>query len=78
MSIVNVGHSLYVNGFYTCIMLSYSCLISHADDRGHMGFKFLKGAIGIWGRRVLYCAGLIVCCSWENGYIGEHYFGTTL
>lgn len=30
------GHSLYVNGFYTCIMLSYSCLISHADDRGYM------------------------------------------
>ena len=58
------GHSLYVNGFYTCIMLSYSCLISHANDRIHViqisSGKFLKGAIGIWGRRVLYCAGLIV------------------
>lgn len=60
MSIINVRHSLYVNDFYTCIMLSYSCLISHADDRGHVWFKFLKGATGVWGRRVLYSAGLIV------------------
>ena len=31
-----LGIVFNVNDFYTHIMLSYSCLISHADDRGHV------------------------------------------
>lgn len=78
------GHSLYVNGFYTCIILSYSCLISHADDRGYMWFKLVQANFS--GELLAFGSGefftvqdwLSIYYSWENGYIGEHYFGTAL